>query len=243
MAIDAAIYREASEPLRGYLQKAAIFTVMAVALGAAAPFAYDMGDGTYSHHTMGRVVGVQRIRNERNRVFTIEFRAPDGELRRTQEGERSDKALEMGDEVVVLFNLDDEVARSANVSERALGPALAAMCASLVALNILLIVLGLLERKRRRWLLSHGRVEQGQDARVTWHTILILPQVPPTWRLGASWFDPDTATWHRVISSKQPPDMWMPRPDAQLMHIYVDPRRPRRAWLPTARHRMPAPKP
>ena len=242
MPIDEAIYREASEPLQRYLKIVVVYTVMAAALAAAVPFAYVMGGSGYSQSTMGRVVHVQKLRNEARRIYTIEFPGPDGELRSTREGERSDKPLEMGDEVVVLFNLDDDVARSANVAERGLRIGFIALSASLMALNALFIVLGLLDRRRRRWLLSHGRIEQGQDPRVTWHTIAILPQLPPTWRLSAAWFDADTATWRRVTSTRQAPMAWEPRPDAQFMHIYVDPKRPGRSWLPVAHHRVTAPK-
>jgi len=239
MAIDEAIYREASEPLRRFLIMAAAYTVMALLLGVCVPFAYMMSGSGYSRSATGRVIAEEKLGGEGRRLLTIEFRGVDGELHTTREGERSDEPLHVGDTVPVLFNPDNYIARSVNLGERALRTVFIALGAILLALSALVVLLGIRQRARRRWLLRHGRVEQGLDPRVTWHSVAIATQLPPSWRLNAAWFDPSAATWRTVGSAKQASLQWEPRPDAALVHIYVDPQRPERAWLPVAHLRAP----
>ena len=242
MALDETLYREAGEALRRYFKIAAVYTVMAVPLALAIPHAYTMGGAGYSRSAVGRVVAVETLRGEERGILTIEFPDDEGRIRQTREGERSGDKLAVGDTVPVVFNPDDDVARSIHWGERALRGMFIWLSVSLVVLGLLAILVGLAQRKSRRWLLQHGRVEIGQDPRVTWHAIALLPQLPPTWRLRASWFDPESASWRSVASPRQNPQEWQPAPNTLLVHIYVDPRRPRRAWLPVAHHRVPTPR-
>ena len=242
MAIDEAIYRETGEALRRFVKLAAVYSVMAAVLALGIPHAYTMTGSGYSRSTMGRVVAVEKLGGEERRLVTIEFPDDEGKVRRTREGERSGDNLRLGDTVPVVFNPDDDVARSINWGERALRASFIWMSLSLVFLGLVAIAVGLAQRRSRRWLLKHGRVEIGKDPRVTWHTIAQLPQLPPTWRLRAAWFDAESVSWRSVASARQNAAEWQPVPDALLLHIYVDPRRPRRAWLPTAHHRVPTPK-
>ena len=242
MAVDEAIYREASEPLRRLVVVAIIYTVMAVPIAFAIPHAYTLADNAYSNSTMGRVVALHRPRREPRGILTIEYRDEKGRLLQMREGERSGAWLQVGDTVPVVFNPADGSARSINSSERGTKIGFISISFVLPTLGLIAIAAGLAIRRSRRWLLLHGRVEQGQDPRITWHRIPIFPQVPAMWRLRASWFDPQAARWRSVASGKQNPEAWLPRPDSSLMHIYVDPRRPGRAWLPAARHRAAVPK-
>ena len=242
MAVDEAIYREASEPLRRLVWVAIIYTVMAVRIAFAIPYTYTMATTAYSHSTMGRVVALQTLSREARGILTIEYSDDKGTIRQTREGDLSGGRLQVGDTVPVLFNPGDEVARSINSNERGLRVGFIWMSIVLPTLGLIAIGVGLAVRRSRRWLLLHGRVEQGQDPRVTWHTVALLPQLPPTWRLRASWFDPQAACWRNVATAKQGSDGWQPAPDASLMHIYVDPRRPGRAWFPAVHHRARAKK-
>ena len=238
MAVDEAIFSETSEPLRRNLKLVLAYCVMAAMLGAAVPYAYVMGGSGYSHSAPGKVIAVEKLGGEERRLYTIEYTGADGAPRTTREGERSDMPLEMGDPVTVVFNPETDTARSVNWGERALRVSFIGIVATLLGINVLLIVLGYRERGRRRWLLQNGRVEQGQDPRLAWHSIPLAPQLPPTWSLRAVWFEPEIATWRTVASAKQPSTLWEPQPDPVLLHIYVDPRRPRNAWLPATHHRV-----
>lgn len=242
MAIDEAIYREASEPLRHLVRVAIIYTLMAGPIAFAIPHAYTIAGTAYSHSTMGRVVALDRPAREARGILTIEYPDDKGAMRQTREGERSGVKLRIGDTVPVLFNPGDDGARSINSNERGLKVGFIWISFALPALGLIAIGVGLALRRSRRWLMLHGRVEQGQDPRVTWHKVAILPQLPATWRLRAAWFDPQAARWRSVATAKQGSQGWRPAPDASLMHIYVDPRRPSRAWFPAARHRAPVKK-
>lgn len=242
MAIDEAIYREAGEPLRRFLMMAAAYTVMALVLGVCVPFAYMMSGSGYSRSAMGRVITEEKLGGGERRLLTIEFRGVDGELHTTREGELSDEPLQVGDTVPVIFDPANYNARSVNSGERLLRAFFIALGAILLALSAIVVFLGVTQRSRRRWLLRHGRVEQGLDPRVTWHSIAFAPQLPPSWRLNAVWFDPSAATWRTVASAKQASLQWEARPDTHIVQIYVDPQRPGRAWLPVARIRVPVPK-
>ena len=238
MAVDQAIFRETSEPLARNLRLVLAYSVMAALLGAAIPYAYVISGSGYSRSALGRVIAAEKLGGEERRLYTIEYPGTDGQPRTTREGERSDMPLEVGDPVTVVYDPESGTARSVNWGERALRATFIGITATLLGINVLLAVLGYRERARRRTLLRDGRVEQGQDPRLAWHTIAIAPQLPPTWSLRAAWFDPQSATWRTVVASKQPSTVWEPQPDQPLLHIYVDPQDPRNAWLPVAHHRV-----
>lgn len=241
--IDQALYLETSESLRRFVMVAAVYSAMAGVCAIGIPYAYTMAGSGYARTTDGRIAAIEEIPGEDTRILVTEFVDDSGARHVTRDGAGIAPDARVGDTVGVLYNPDDlRYARPVNSAERWLRGTFIGLAASLLLLALLAIQLGLHQRKRRRWLLRHGRIERGEAPRIEWRKFPIKVNLPPQWRVRASWLEAETVTWHQVVSAWQDSQRWEAGDKGKPVAIYVDPGRPRRSWLPAANLRVPAPK-
>jgi len=108
--------------------------------------------------------------------------------------------------------------------------------AFLAALALGLLVFVARQRTRRRHLVRHGRRERVQAARIG-HRVVPFTGTRGAgparlWRLEGRWFDPDRSGFVDVRSDWQNTPAPELHDDTPLPDLLVDPRDPRRTWLP-----------
>ena len=235
--IDPGRWRETSAPLRHWTPRAAIYAVMAALVSFGIPNAYRMGPGGYTEVAQGRVVSVEEVPREELRVVGIEFVDREGSRRVSTDSDRSGKPVRIGDAMPVVYDPESGRAMPVGMGLRILRGFFIALSSALLLFALGLVARALLQLRERRWLLRHGRIEQGQAPRVEWREVPFYREMPKLWRLRASWFDEGIAGWREVRTLWHASHLEIPQLDGNPLEIHIDPRDPRRAWLPLSQPR------
>lgn len=175
---------------------------------------------------------LQGFRETHTRI-TVLYRDREGRERRFQEAVSDPGEAPVGSRVHVIYHLDParDFHRRANSMEHGIRWTLWIGGALLILEGLVIAGTGILRTRRRLWLLQHGRREEAVVVGTRVNPFAGFRNIPPTWRVLARWLDTERGQWRDVRSDYCQPETPAPSPGERIV-VFVDPRRPRRYWLP-----------
>ena len=237
--VDSANLREARDGLVRYWMLAAVYLAMAGLCAPGIRYAHSMAHGSRVYTAEARVVAIETIPEGQRQILVARFLDRDGREQEIRDTLDSGTPKSVGDEVTVIYNPRDlRYSSIASTGDFVFRGLFVGMTLFFLALSAGFALAGVLIRRKRHWLLRHGKPERGEAVKVEWFN---YPGAPAAaWRVRASWLHPETATWHEVTSPWQDSARWAPALEGKDIEVRIDPRRPRRAWIVLSPLRVPS---